>query len=224
MKFIKFASIILTVIIFVGWLDPFKDFVRSGNSDYSSGKFDDSMTNYNKADEYAPNTIDKKKLSFNKGDALYKKGDYDSAINHFKDALSTEDKDIQKKALFNIGNSYYKKGDIDNAIDAYRNALKIDPDYEKPKKNLEYLVQKKDQNDKDKNNQNDDKSSGDNQQNENSADNAKQDEKNNNAKNSGQEMNKDQIMNMLNNMKSKPVRRENGNGDERGTKMLDKSW
>ena len=91
-------------------------------------------------------------LDFNKGDAHYQLGNYDIAADKFKSSISSENPDIQKKALFNMGNAYLKQKKYKEAAESYIKALEIDPNYDKAKKNLEYLLKEQknqDQNDKD---------------------------------------------------------------------------
>jgi len=208
----------------IAWLDPYRDAVSSGNEEFGRQKYNNAKRYYEKAERYAPAENDKKKLSFNTGDADYMLESYDSALSGFQQAIQSDDRDVQKKAFFNSGNAYLKQKNYREAINAYMNALKIDPDYAKAKKNIEYVLKQVDnknkQNDKDKKNNKDkddkqknrDKSSkGDTNQ-----------EKKQNRQQGGSQMNREQVQNILRSLQQSPVRRQKGGGDER--RKLEKFW
>ena len=208
-------KIVLIIIIFslVAWLDPFKDEVSRGNSLFLEGKFNEAKKAYENAEQYAPGEEEKYALSFNRGDANFKLGDNDAAIKDFKKALNSKNIEVQKRSFFNMGNVYAKDKKYKEAVKSYINALKIDPKYEKAKKNLEYLLSDKKDKKKDKNKNKNDK-------------NQKNKEKNKKDKDSQkkpkQKISKQQLKNLLNSMKNRPVRRQKGKGN--GKKVLQKYW
>ena len=108
LKLIKILIVPMIALVFSAWLDPYRDEVSDGNSQYHNKKYDKSKRHYESAEKYAPGNEDRKNLSFNKGDADYMLGNYDSAIANYRRALQSEDKDVQKKAFFNLGNTYLK--------------------------------------------------------------------------------------------------------------------
>jgi tetratricopeptide (TPR) repeat protein len=91
-----------------------------------------------------PGENERKKISFNRGCAAYMSGDYEGAIAHFRDAAASDDAGVQKKAFFNMGNAYQKMNRTREAFESYHNALKIDPQYDSARKNIEYLLKKRD--------------------------------------------------------------------------------
>ncbi|MGL4370720.1 MAG: tetratricopeptide repeat protein, partial [Spirochaetota bacterium] len=200
------------------FLDPFADRVGEGNSRYNDGKYQEAGRAYDEAQKYLPSRKDEPDLAFNKGDARFKCGDYDGAIDFYKQAVDSENKDVQKKALFNIGNAYEKKGDKVSAADAYLSALRIDPKYDRAKKNLENLY-RKDKEDKDKKNekgkdqQKDDKGSG-------------KDKNQQEQKAKSRPVSSDQMKALMQMMKDKPVRRQKK--EEKGQSMFgggnEKPW
>lgn len=211
----KFITII-TALSLSAWIDPFKDAIEKGNSSLKSGDPKQALENYREAEKHAPDEKSKAVLDFNKGAAHYHMGSYDIASDKFKNSISSENPEIQKKALFNMGNSFLKEKKYKEAADSYIKALQIDPNYEKAKKNLEYLLKK--QNDRDdKENRNNDGQSGSNK---NQKD--KNSSKNNNSADSEKNMKGIQAKNLLESMKNKPVRKQKGKGD--GTKYLEKYW
>ncbi|PKL39802.1 MAG: hypothetical protein CVV44_06155 [Spirochaetae bacterium HGW-Spirochaetae-1] len=225
---LKLIILCLLVLQTAAWLDPYRDRVDRGNSLFHEKKYAEAGKEYREAENYAPGESDKKKLAFNKGNADYMSGDMESALANYKKALQSDDPDVQKKAFLNMGNTYLKMGNNREAVDAYINALKIDPRYEKAKKNIEYMLKKKEKDKQDKQ----DKKSGDgnDQKNKNDKNEKDQDKKNqdknqdkkNDSQKAGQRMNKEQIRNMLESMQKKPVQRQKGSNDDQ--RHLEKNW
>lgn len=225
--------ILILVTVNAAWLDPFRDSVSEGNSQFQQKKYLEAKKHYNKADKYAPGEKDKQRLAFNKGDADYMAGDYDAAIAGYKKAIQSGDPEVQKKAFYNLGNTYMQKKKYKEAFNSYMNALKIDPNYAPAKRNIEYMLmnqkkkqQKDDKKDKDgkqgnkdqKQNQ-DDKDKKNKQKNK---DKQNQNQQNRNKKQQKQRMNRQQLENLLKSMKKKPVRRQKGSGND--NKNLEKDW
>lgn len=214
----------LIIIQLVAWIDPFKDSVNQGNDYYAEKKYDKAIDLYKKSEKYLPNDNKKYDLAFNKGDAEFKKGNFDAAIDNFKYSLNSPDRGIQKKAFFNMGNASVKMGKYKDAMESYVNALKIDPNYAAAKKNIEYLLNnKKNKSDK-KNDQNKD-GKGKNKKNDSSkkdGDKGKKNSDDQKKSGSNKKMSKEQIKNILKSMKNKPVRRQKGRSD--GRRSLEKYW
>lgn len=218
---LKYIFIFLP-LIFTAWLDPYRDEVSKGNSEFHSKKFSDAKASYDRAEKYAPGENDKSKLSFNKGDANYMLENFTSAEADFQKAVQSEDKDVQKKAFFNMGNAFLKAGKKNDAAGAYIKALQIDPSYGPAKKNLEYLLNKKKDDDKKKDGKDGkDGSNKNKKENDDRNKNDKNDKKNQQQQNNSG-MNRDQVKNILESMKNKPVKREKGSGNDR--RFLDKAW
>ncbi len=213
----KIFIIIFAVFVFSAWIDPFKDEVEKGNNSYNNKELNKALEHYKMAEKYLPDEKSKAMLDFNKGDAHYQSGNYDIAVDKFKNSISSENPDIQKKALFNIGNSYLKQKKYKEAADNFIKALEIDPAYEKAKKNLEYLLKeqkKKDQNENDGSRADGEKG--------NSKDKSMKDKQDNETMNNENKMKNIQTRNLLESMKNKPVRKQKGKGD--GKRYLEKFW
>jgi tetratricopeptide (TPR) repeat protein len=86
---------------------------------------------------------------------MYKKGDYQNAIDAFTRALVTDDEELEANANYNIANSKYRLGNLRvntdlagavnhyrEALDYYKRAIEIDQDDSDAKYNHE-LVEKK---------------------------------------------------------------------------------
>ena len=145
---------------------------------------------------------------FNTGDAEYAAGNYDGAVEYYNRSMKQGDPDIAKRSLFNMGNAYLKKGRKREAAESYARALEIDPEYEKARKNLEYLQK---QNDRDKNNdKNESEGKGDKDQKE-------------SGRNPGKgDMTPEQAARIFESMKNRPVRQKKG--DRKGRRALEKYW
>ena len=104
-----------------------KESVRRGNHLYGQGKFADSLKKYEQALEKAPESDI---VNFNAGTALYKRQQYDEAIDHFQKAILGDDASLRARAYYNLGDSFYKSGigkekvDINAAMTALRESLK----------------------------------------------------------------------------------------------------
>jgi Ca-activated chloride channel family protein len=100
--------------------------VKEGNRLYKQEKYDDALAKYSSARTELP---DSDIVNFNIGTAMYKKGDFQNAVDAFTRALVTEDKELEAGANFNIANSKYRLGnlkintDLSGAVSFYREAL-----------------------------------------------------------------------------------------------------
>lgn len=250
MKYIYLKKFLKTVRPFVigialfqlALLDPYFDSMDEGNRLYNDSKYTDADEAYNRALEYMPSKKEKPYVNFNRGTAQFKAGNYEGAVDYFKKALESPDADLQKRAFYNLGNSYYKKGDIKSALEHYMNALRIDPGYQKPKQNIEAILkEQKQQNKQDQqNDQNQEKGDQNNQdQNSDGSDNSGQNDGNSSDGEKGEEnkrdmdghkkgdhiekkLSKEQIDNILNHFKQRPVQK--GKGDGRAGRALEKNW
>ncbi len=224
---IKLVLLLAVSLSFTAWLDPFRDEVSRGNGRYHDRKYDEAGKHYKKAEEYAPGEEARKKLSFNKGNAQFMKGEYRKALDSYRMSLRSGDKDVQKKSFFNMGNTYMKMNKNKEAVESFINALKIDPAYEKAKRNIEYLLSKKQKQkeqdkknkDSDKNNKEKNKNPQDRQENKKGEKNKKDRAQNKTVQ---KKMNREQLKSLLESMKKKPVRRQKGNPG--GRRYLEKQW
>ncbi|MDQ7817172.1 MAG: tetratricopeptide repeat protein [Melioribacteraceae bacterium] len=127
--------------------------INEGVELYKNNKFADAEVNFKKGLEKDNNMF---QGHFNLGDAYYKQGRYDEAMQSFQNSLSfTDDKYNKAKVYHNIGNSLLKAKKYQESIGAYKNALKLNPDDLETKYNLSYALNmmKQDQNQQQKQNQ-----------------------------------------------------------------------
>lgn len=170
---------------------------RSLNNDgvdlYKEKKYSDAEVKFKKSLEK-----DSKSFHghFNLGDAYYKQGRYDEAIQSFQNSLSLTENEKEKAAAYhNIGNSLVKKKEYKDGINAYKQALKLNPSDLETKYNLSYALNMMKQNQQNQNQQNkndknkDQNKNQDQQQNQNQDKNKKQDQKQNQQQQQQQQKN-----------------------------------
>ena len=212
--------ILIFSLLQTAWIDPFRDEVSRGNRSYQGEDFDSAIEHYDNSERFAPDEKRRAMLSFNRGAAEYRRGNYEKGIEHFNESLKSGDREVQKKALYNMGNSHLQLKDYDKAFDSYAKALKIDPAYEKAKKNIEYLLHKKEK----------ESGSGDGKENK---DDNKPDPGKDKSSGDGNDMkgapdikssdiSREQMKNMLESLKNKPVRRQKGGTVEQTNR--EKQW
>lgn len=124
--------------------------VKEGNNAYNAEEYDKAVGAYDEALKGAP---DSPYAYFNKGAALYKKGDYAGAAEAFETAaLKSKDRQFEAKTKFNLGNNAYKEAegmkdeDLQKALEGcsksvsyYQEALRLDPDLKEAAENMEMV-------------------------------------------------------------------------------------
>ncbi|MDX1701458.1 MAG: tetratricopeptide repeat protein, partial [Melioribacteraceae bacterium] len=160
--------------------------VNDGVDEYENENFTEAEVKFKKGIE---SDIENFESRFNLGDAIYKQGRFDEALEEFKNSLNLVENDELKAGIFhNIGNSFLKNQKLDESIAAYREALKLNPGDMETKYNLSYaLKQKQNQQNNQQNQQNQDQ----NQQDQQNQDQQNQDQQQD-QKNEDQQQNKDQ--------------------------------
>jgi tetratricopeptide (TPR) repeat protein len=158
-----FFSIVLVISLDAQSL---RGLVNDGVDYYENQNYPEAETKFKKAIE---KDLEKFESRFNLGDAIYKQGRFDEAIEEFKNSLSIAQSPEQQADIFhNIGNSFLKSQKYQESIAAYREALKLNPDDMETKYNLSYaLKQMQDQQNNQQNQQNQDNNEQQNQDQEN---------------------------------------------------------
>ena len=106
----------------------------TGLEEYQAGEFDKARANFETRLQASPGSD---KLQFNAGAAAYKSGDYGKAVDHFTNALLSQDRKRHEDASYNLANALVRRGeavqakeekkaDWKNAIQHYTEALNID--------------------------------------------------------------------------------------------------
>ncbi|MCH2023280.1 MAG: tetratricopeptide repeat protein [Saprospiraceae bacterium] len=147
--------------------------------------FLDAEVNYKKALQKNQDFL---KADFNLGDALYKQGRYDEAVDKFEKIIEKSDNNIVKGGSHhNIGNAHLQnffknpqenQGKLDESIESFKNALRNNPRDNEARYNLEMAKRLKQQMQQQQQQQNQDQQNQD-QQNQDKKDQQKQENKEN---------------------------------------------
>ncbi len=137
----KMISIWILVLLFAASPRPasaseLKKALEQGQAAYSSAEFEAAANHFVAAQLEAP---DKAEIAYNLGNSRYKAGDYDGAIQAFRQVLDADDAILKEKARYNMGNAYFRKGDLDTAIENYEAALSLDKTDAQARENLEFV-------------------------------------------------------------------------------------
>ena len=195
----KFKNFSIPVLLFLSSLLVPAQSKRELNNDgvdlYSSKKYADSEVKFKKSLEKDPETF---QGHFNLGDAYYKQGRYDEAIQSYKNSLQfTDDKYNQAKIYHNIGNSLLKQQKYQESIGAYKNSLKQNPDDLETKYNLSYALNMMKQNQQQNQKKNDKKNDQNKDQNKNQQQNKDQNKQDQNKQNQDQQHKQQQQKNQI---------------------------
>ena len=152
LKTAQLSVIITSLLIPMGlvFADSPAELVRQGNAAYLAEKYDEALAAYEEASVEAPESPH---LYFNKGTALYQKGDYAGAARSFeKAALKSRDLQIEAGSKFNLGNCAFREaerqqdGDLQKSLESckksiqyYQEALALDPDFRTASENIEVV-------------------------------------------------------------------------------------
>ena len=140
----KKYNIILLMLIFTATAFPksSNSLIRQGNKLYNDANYTDANQLYESATEIAP---DDTVAIYNKANAQLKMGQFDQAIELYKQAAAQSTKpDLAQKAKYNLATAYLLKGmpqqdsatapnleknlkDIDASIESYRSVLDTQP-------------------------------------------------------------------------------------------------
>lgn len=167
--------------------------VNDGVDEYEESKFAEAEVNFKKGIE---ENVESFESRFNLGDAIYKQGRFEEALEEFKNSMPLAMNDEAKAGIFhNIGNTFLKSQKLKESIGAFREALKLNPDDMETKYNLSYAI-KQMQNQQDQQNQDqqnkDDKNQDKNDENKDQQDKDKNEDEEKNQDQPKDEENKDQ--------------------------------
>jgi Ca-activated chloride channel homolog len=133
---------------------------KKGKEAYDKKDYAKALDHYIQAQLDAP---DKPDVAYNLGNAQYQNGNFEDALNQYKEALKTTDNKLKQAIHYNMGNTYFRKKDFEKSLAEYQEAMKIDPHDQDAKKNADFVKkvmeeqkkQKKQSGDGKKDNQND---------------------------------------------------------------------
>lgn len=117
--------------------------MHEGISQYHDGEYKEAVENFSFAHENRP---EDSRIAYNLGNAHYKEGNFQEALQAFsRSALDEKNPDILKKSIYNTGNAMVKLGKLEEAESAYKKVLTLDPGDMDAKYNLEYVRQQLEQ-------------------------------------------------------------------------------
>jgi Ca-activated chloride channel family protein len=109
---------------------------QDGLAAYQKGQYDKALELFIQAQLENP---EKPELLYNLGNAYYKTGDFESAYQHYLQALKSEDQSLRQKTQYNLGNTSFRKGQMQQAVEHYESALKLDPKDSQARQNLAFV-------------------------------------------------------------------------------------
>ena len=118
--------------------DPAAEKAEQARKQYAAGEFAGALELYRQAQVENP---DSPLLHFNVGDALFKTGDYETALKEFEQALAGGDGELGSQALYNMGNVFFQQQQFPQAVEAYKQALEQAPGDQDAKVNLELALE-----------------------------------------------------------------------------------
>ncbi len=148
---------VITVLLFFLIADGFSqeanELIGKGNKAYKENDFKAAGESYSEVAKKNPgNAI----AHFNLGNAAYKSGKTDEAVEAYDQSISRLNSPIEKSnAFYNKGVVYQNNKKLPECIEAYKSALKLDPANEDARQNLQKALkqQKKEQEQKQQQNQ-----------------------------------------------------------------------
>ncbi|MFH2091462.1 MAG: VWA domain-containing protein [Pseudomonadota bacterium] len=114
--------------------------VKQGVQEFDSGQYEQARKHFIDAQLKSP---DDERLYYNIGTAAYMAKDYEQARKNFAQAKKSKDIALRHDAQYNLANTDYQLGNLDEAIKGYEQLLKEFPDDTQAKENLEFVRQKK---------------------------------------------------------------------------------
>lgn len=154
--------------------------VNDGVDNYENNNFAEAEVYFKKGVE---SDLENFESRFNLGDAVYKQGRYEEALEEFKNSMALAKSEEEKANIFhNIGNTFLKSQKLQESIGAYKEALKLNPNDMETKYNLSFAIkqmqnQQDDQQNQDNQDQNQDQNQDKNQDQENQENQDQKDEK-----------------------------------------------
>ena len=127
--------LIIPLLLFFHWFDPFAMLVERGNRAYAESQ-------YRKALDYYLRALSKRdipEIHYNIGCARYMLGEYKEAEQEIKKYLENRH---DYRAVFNLGNIYFRQGKYQEAIEQYKQTLIHNPFFMPAKINLELALRK----------------------------------------------------------------------------------
>ncbi len=109
---------------------------REGIAYYNEEQFDQAARKFSEAEALDP---ENPTVRYNAGNAKYRLGRYEAAIEDYGKVLSGDTPPaLRQKTWYNQGNAWFRLGALDRAMDSYKKALELNPKDEDSKFNYEF--------------------------------------------------------------------------------------
>jgi hypothetical protein len=122
--------------------------VAEGNAAYDKGQFDEALGKYGEAGQKVPESA---VIPFNRGNALYKKGDFAASITEFEKVIHNKSpRQLVAKSKYNMGNATFRMaeqqlaadpqaalGSLKKSVSFYQQALQDDATLQEAARNVE---------------------------------------------------------------------------------------
>ena len=112
--------------------------LKSGDSQTLPEGVDEIWQYYQKLIEMYP---DQPLLRYNFGNLAYGIGEFQQAVEQYRDALKSDDPEAHAKIYYNLGNGFFRAGDLESSRVFYRKALELNPTDEDARVNYEIAKQ-----------------------------------------------------------------------------------
>lgn len=133
----------------LGLLGASGDATKQAAKAYADGDFDKALQKYAEAQLDNPES---QALSYNIGNAQFRKKKYDDAIKAYQKSLHGDDAGLAAASYYNLGNAHFRKGefaiqsgkqegieDYREAMAMYKKSLEVRPDDKNAKRNIEVV-------------------------------------------------------------------------------------
>jgi Ca-activated chloride channel family protein len=161
--------------------------VKEAYKAYGEKKYEQAAKEFLDAEIDEPDNLEH---VYNRAVSEYRAGKFDAARDGFARSARSKNPKMAQDSLFNLGNSEAMAGNDDGAIAAYEEALKLNPEDKRAAENLEYVKQRKEQKQQDKENNKDDKNQDDKKDNQDKENDEKKGDQQNNKDEKGENDNK----------------------------------
>ena len=132
------AALMLMALLCAGPPDASAGPLQEGFDAYQQGNYDQALKLFIDGQLQQP---DRPEVLYNLGNAYYKTGDFESAHDHFAQALTNAPEELKPRLLYNMGNSAFRQGQLQEAIQSYEAALQLAPDDRQARDNLAFVKQ-----------------------------------------------------------------------------------
>ncbi len=135
---VRRTTLVWALICLLSWSVPAQaaNPLKEGIDAYNQGDYNKALKLFIDAQLDHPDNPD---ILYNIGNAYYQTGDFESAAKSYREAIKSQNKQLQEKAYYNLGNADFRKNRYDEAVKNYEEALKLNPDDSQANQNLEFV-------------------------------------------------------------------------------------